>query len=248
MPYVDRPLPETLELPRLCEPRPRYNGKANLRNGPGIGRVKGHQNKITRDLKEGLLEGAILHGYNGLGEDGLVGYCHYLAERHPKTYASLLARLLPFNMNANVATASIGEVRVISVPSGSHLTRAAIDALAHDSTLQSMPAEANLLEPTQVAEVEAPAVTPIVQETEVQTQEEAQLLAKLEALPIEEFAQLVSDLKHRLGVSLPEEANQLQPSAPKPVSEIVHPRPVARGYHPIPPARTQRPPSKPSWE
>ena len=176
MPFVDRPLPATLELPRLCEPRPRYNGKANLRNGPGHGRPKGAQDKICRDLKEGLLEGAILHGYNGLGEGGLVGYCHDLAERHPKTYGYLLGKLLPMNLNANVASAAINEVRIISVPSGSHLTRAAIDALTHDSTLQTLPADANLLRQP------APMEAPIIQESEPQTTaEEQQLINRLTA-------------------------------------------------------------------
>ena len=59
MTFVDRPLPEAFVLPRLCEPRPRDKRWDNLRHD---GRVKGLQNKITKDLKEGLLEGAILHG------------------------------------------------------------------------------------------------------------------------------------------------------------------------------------------
>ena len=195
MPYVDRPLPETLELPRLCEPRPRHRGKENLRYGPGTGRIKGHQNKITRDLKEGLLEGAILHGYDGQGEGGLTGYCHYLAERHPKAYAYLLAKLLPYNLNANVASAAINEVRIISVPSGSHLTRAAIDALAHDSTLQAIPAEANLLEPAYEAEASVPIEEPVAREIEPQTPEEEQRL-------IDRLMAEIHELARKAGVSL----------------------------------------------
>jgi hypothetical protein len=124
MAFPNIELPADFDVPRISE-KPRHCGTANLRFGPGIGRVKGKQNKICRDLKEGLLEGAILHGYDGAGEDGLIGYCHHLAERHPKAYATLLSRLLPYNLNANVASAHVGEVRIISIPSGSHLTRAA---------------------------------------------------------------------------------------------------------------------------
>jgi hypothetical protein len=52
----------------------------------------------------------------GRTKGGLVGYCHHLAERHPKAYCGLLGKLLPFNLNANVASATVNEVRIISVP------------------------------------------------------------------------------------------------------------------------------------
>ena len=96
MPFPNIELPADFDVPCIND-KSRDRRLANLRNGPGIGREKGKQNKICRDLKEGLLEGAILHGYDGAGEDGLIGYCHHLAERHPKAYAMLLARLLPYN-------------------------------------------------------------------------------------------------------------------------------------------------------
>ena len=194
MTFVDRPLPETLQLPRLCEPRPRYNGKANLRTGPGIGRIKGQQNKICRDLKEGLLQGAILHGYDGEGEDGLIGYCHHLAERHPKAYASLLARLLPYNLNANVASAQISEVKIISVPSGQQITRAGLAALEGRHELASHPADAVLIEPMPIADAPAPSVAPIDQADPQMSEEEQQLVNKL-MIEIRELAQ-------RAGVSL----------------------------------------------
>ena len=116
MTFIDRPLPATLELPRLVD-RPRDKRLDNLRHGPGIGRPAGVQDKITRDLKQGLLEGAIAHGYDGEGEDGLVGYCHHLAERHPKMYCHLLAKLLPYNLNANVDGTAPGTGSA-SLPSG----------------------------------------------------------------------------------------------------------------------------------
>ena len=101
--------------------------------------AKAHRTKICRDLKQGLIEGAVLHGYDGAGEDGLIGYCHHLAERHPKAYCGLLAKLLPFNMNANVATAAINEVRIVSVPSDHYVTGAVdvfgrADGRAHPAT------------------------------------------------------------------------------------------------------------------
>jgi hypothetical protein len=141
----DIELPADFHVPCINN-RPRDKRLANLR--PGVGRPKGCQDKITRDLKEGIIEGAVQAGFDGQGEGGLVGYCRWMAMFHPKAYALLLAKLLPYNVAANVSSASINEVRILSIPSGQHLTKAAIDALEHDSTLQTMPADANLLEPT----------------------------------------------------------------------------------------------------
>jgi hypothetical protein len=54
-------MPSNFELPNLREP-----GRHKLPPGPG--RVKGLQNKITRDLKNGVMDAAILHGSDGHGE------------------------------------------------------------------------------------------------------------------------------------------------------------------------------------
>ena len=77
-----------------------------------------------RDLKEGLLQSAILHGYDGAGRDGLIGFCLHLAERHPKVHGGLLAKLLPYNLHADVNTAvpTITSVNIVSVPSGVHFS------------------------------------------------------------------------------------------------------------------------------
>jgi hypothetical protein len=98
--------------------------------------------KITKDLKEGLLEGAIRHGYDGAGLDGLVGYCQHLAERYPKTYGYLLGKLLPYNLNANVASAAVSEVRILSVPADHYLSRADIERMqSSPATLEVQPIE-----------------------------------------------------------------------------------------------------------
>ena len=70
-----------------------------------------------------------MHGYDGEGEDGLIGYCHHLAERHPKAYCGLLAKLLPLNLNANVATSSITSVNIISVPTDNYLSAEDIERM-----------------------------------------------------------------------------------------------------------------------
>ena len=116
-------LPDQFELPRLRE-KPHDKRLDNLQH---LGRIKGQPNKICRDLKEGLLEGAILHGCDGQGEDGLIGYCHHLAERHPKAYCGLLAKLLPFNMNTNVTGAPTTSINIVAVPHDCYLTAEQIE-------------------------------------------------------------------------------------------------------------------------
>ena len=96
----------------------RYDGRANLPTGTGIGRPKGLQDKICRDLKQGLLQGATLHGYDGQGQDGLIGYCHHIAARHPKIFCHLLEKLLPYCANATLdgTVPSRGIVAVVVNP------------------------------------------------------------------------------------------------------------------------------------
>lgn len=226
--FVDRPLPEALELPRLQEPRPRDKRRDNLRNGPGFGRPRGSQGKVTKDLKEGLIEGAVLCGYNGAGEGGLVGYCRWLAERHPKVYGHLLAKLLPYNLNAT--SAAIQTVKIVSIPSGVFLNHEQMElaqqgkpfTIDHD---EPAPCE----EPVEPAPPEVPATTkePIVQQDEALSPEEAELLARLAALGIEEFRRLLDAV-----MSEPAKASSV-----KYESMALH-LPQA----PIPPSRSKRPP------
>ena len=195
MPYVDHPLPEDLDLPRLCE-KPRYNGLKNLRYGPGTGRAKGATDKISRDLKEGIIEGAVLHGYDGEGEGGLISYCHHLAERHPKAYCGLLAKILPYNVHANVGGARIGSVNILSVPTDHYLSAEDAERLRVPSRVEPGRTPLSLT----VSPVPAEPVAP-------QSPTEAQLQTALEALPAEKFEELartVEELARAAGISLPE--------------------------------------------
>jgi hypothetical protein len=119
--FVDHPLPASLVLPRLQAPRPRDKRLDNLQRN---GRPKGAQDKITKDLKLGLIEGAVQAGFDGEGTGGLIGYCKWMAMFHPKAYATLLVKLLPYNIHANTESSpTITSVNILSVPSGCHLTQ-----------------------------------------------------------------------------------------------------------------------------
>jgi hypothetical protein len=180
MPYVDRPLPEALKLSRLRPERPRDKRLDNLR--PGSGR-RGIQNKICRDLKEGLLEGAIRHGYDGNGLHGLVGYCHHLAERYPKTYGYLLGKLLPYNLNASVANTGISTVRIVSVPVGVHLNAEQLKRVeAGQSVLDLQPQPLELAKPLDLAEPVASVPAPETPEGAASLDQ--QLMAELRTLSL----------------------------------------------------------------
>ena len=71
--------------------------------------------KITRDLKECILQAAIELGSNKKGKEGLLGYCKMAASKHPKQYIGLLARVMPLQINGNIG-GMIGQVNIVTVP------------------------------------------------------------------------------------------------------------------------------------
>lgn len=66
--------------------------------GAGPGRPKGSVNKTTTLLKEAILLAATQVGSDGKGKDGLTGYLVLLAKHQPKSFASLLGRVLPLEV------------------------------------------------------------------------------------------------------------------------------------------------------
>lgn len=69
----------------------------------GSGRKKGQQNHITTLLKEEIIAAAAEIGDKDFGgRERLRGYLKYLARNHPKSYSNLLARVLPYQVNASV--------------------------------------------------------------------------------------------------------------------------------------------------
>ena len=65
---------------------------------PGPGRPKGLQNKITRELKEAILQAAEQTGKDGQGAEGLVGYLRRVAEEDVKAFSGLLGKVLPLQV------------------------------------------------------------------------------------------------------------------------------------------------------
>jgi hypothetical protein len=67
------------------------------------GRQPGTQNRVTTTLRQAILIAAAEVGENGKGRDGLVGYLKQIARRDIRTYAMLLARVLPLDVRAGSA-------------------------------------------------------------------------------------------------------------------------------------------------
>lgn len=72
-------------------------------------------NRLTRDLKRGIIDAAILIGEDGRGKNGLIGYLKFLARKHPKCYVQLLGRLLPLQLG-DTELGFIAAVNIVQVP------------------------------------------------------------------------------------------------------------------------------------
>lgn len=64
--------------------------------GPGPGRPKGVPNKATKALKD-----AILHAFDKVGG---ASYLERIAESDPKTFCTLLGKVLPLTINSDSST------------------------------------------------------------------------------------------------------------------------------------------------
>jgi len=72
--------------------------------GPGPGRPKGSQNKITVALKEAILLAAERAG----GDDGVVGYLERLAIENSSAFAGLLGKVLPTTLSTPESDGGLG--------------------------------------------------------------------------------------------------------------------------------------------
>ena len=79
------------------------------------GRRKGGQSRTSVVLKDAILYAAQKVGEDGKGLNGLVGFLTRIARNDPKTFASLLARVIPLHVTststAEVTYRSVDEVK-----------------------------------------------------------------------------------------------------------------------------------------
>jgi hypothetical protein len=62
------------------------------------------------------------HGSDGHGTGGVTGFLFHLADRHPKSFAMLLAKLLPLQLDADLTSSVVSAVQIISIPAGDILS------------------------------------------------------------------------------------------------------------------------------
>jgi hypothetical protein len=85
-------------------------------------RTVGVANKLTRDIKQGMMQSAIEHGRNGRGLDGLPGFCAWLLANDLKSWCSIFARMVPLDLHAEVSHHNF-QVNVVSIPRGRFFTK-----------------------------------------------------------------------------------------------------------------------------
>jgi hypothetical protein len=66
------------------------------------GRPKGSPNKLSRDLREDIMEATERVGRDGEGEGGVVGYLMWLARKEPKSHAMLLRGTMTAEIRATM--------------------------------------------------------------------------------------------------------------------------------------------------
>jgi hypothetical protein len=141
MPFEANPAPpESFRLPQI----------KTKHKPPEHGRAVGTVNKITRDLKSGIIDAATAYGSDGQGTGGLTGYLFMLAGDHPKAFASLLGKMLPLQVSSSIQNL-IGQVNIVSIPADHYLSREDARKLAEPPIVEherETPQAASAVDPT----------------------------------------------------------------------------------------------------
>ncbi len=131
-------------------------------------RKNGVRNKITRDIRQGCIDGFARHGSNGRGEGGFAGYIFFLAKRHPKAACRVIEKLLPLQVNGSgLGNAVIGTINVQSIPSGSFLSSEDIRKIQQPQLLEHEPIDREAA-PEFVEDAESDEVPEVVEPIEVE--------------------------------------------------------------------------------
>ena len=85
------------------EPHPNLVAKGGAKRG---GRKPGQVNKVPKLLKEALMIAAELEGSNEKGKDGLTGFLRKMAREDLRSFAMLLGRIIPLQINTKGDSAS----------------------------------------------------------------------------------------------------------------------------------------------
>jgi hypothetical protein len=153
------PTPDDLVLPNINPRKPGGRRYGPDNPPPGLGRRPGQANRITKSLKTAIVGAAAMHGSDGSGRDGLVGYLLHLAARHPKAFSHLLGKLLPYQLDGTVNSV-VAAVRITTVAAGNYLTAEDIAKL-QPMTIESEAIDDPIEPEPEVEPIEEPAATVI---------------------------------------------------------------------------------------
>jgi hypothetical protein len=87
----------------MPEKQTRKNGIGIGHGVPGPGRTRGVPNRTTAVIKEAVIAAAQAVGEDGKGKDGLIGYLKRVAQRDMKAFCTLLGKVLPTQISAEVS-------------------------------------------------------------------------------------------------------------------------------------------------
>jgi hypothetical protein len=76
-----------------------------------------------------MIESAVEHGRDGIGTDGLKGFCAYLLKEDLKAYCSILGRMIPLQIGGDLQI-GITSVNIVSVRVNSFLSAEQIGKLS----------------------------------------------------------------------------------------------------------------------
>ncbi len=119
-------MPRKKQPPVSLPERPKRDHR--FQPGNALATARG-PNKITTDLKQGIVGAAAELGEDGRGKNGLQGYLKFLASKYPKQFSSLLGRVIPLQVNATPGM-YIGSVNIVGMPADRYLTAEQIKALS----------------------------------------------------------------------------------------------------------------------
>jgi hypothetical protein len=181
MPYVDHPLPEDFYVSVIAPP------KHKVKYDPPT-KQKGAVAKLTRDVKAGILNGAIAHGADGEGLGGLDGYFFMCASKYPKHYMHLLGKLMPMQVQGDGVVRPGVTLNIVSIPHDNYLSLEDIERLKSPGAVIEQPLQ-------QAAPELAPTEAPI-EETAPQMSEEQELQL------INQLQREIHELAQKAGISL----------------------------------------------
>jgi hypothetical protein len=103
----------------MSEQLPSWHPKRNGTTfglGHKVGRPKGAQDRLPADLKKSFVDALRSFGSDGQGKDEIEGFIHYAIRNDLRGVLTVMAKIIPLQIHADVASSQITSVIINSVP------------------------------------------------------------------------------------------------------------------------------------